>query len=176
MRIVVPSHAKHTACHPERSEGPYEPIEAAIQSARFYALHASWAFPSTASKTCWRCTVLHGGFASIQDDKPFTRPSIWSHPLGIRRRLSWQPGGTQFFCWPASTKLACQLCAGYFFIYCCSSFFLFLLSLDLCPGIFQRDRAVEYWCSGLGIKVGAEVAQSLELVAAAGRGVRERRL
>ena len=39
--------------------------------------------------------------------------------------------------------------------------------------VLQTDGAVEYQCAGLGVLVGAEVAQTQELEAVGGRGFRQ---
>src|SRR5687767_6618648 len=48
--------------------------------------------------------------------------------------------------------------------------------LDLGPGVAERYGAVEDGSAGCGIRIGAEVAYSLELVARAGDGTRDTRL
>src|SRR5258706_5151007 len=53
----------------------------------------------------------------------------------------------------------------------------FLLPLFFCPGITQRNHAVEHWRAGSRIlRIGAEVAQALKLITRVRRGVREARL
>src|SRR5581483_9479428 len=52
---------------------------------------------------------------------------------------------------------------------------LALLLFHLGPGVFQRNRAVEYRRSGFRIRIDAEIAETFELIAAASRRIRQRR-